>query len=371
MNSIRPFILVLISILALTACDGGEEDQSQIALPAIKGISQVQSDALFSKLKDYPDQTELSLAFIEDSAARYYGFIVRNDSLIATNLENRVFEVGSITKLFTATLLAEMACDSTLSLSDSVSTYLGFMLKDSVAITLLQLANHTSGLPRIPSGLVISSLLHMDNPYKDFNDAAMKEYLQNDVGYTSPPGEEFAYSNLGAGILGAALANNADTLYGVLLSELIFGRYRMSSSTVDRRAATDNLVTPRDKKGKRTSNWDMASLAGAGAVLSTAPDLANFALAQFDRGNRALSLTRKHTFSRDEKNGIGLGWMIKTENPADPIFWHNGATGGYSSCMAIDTLRRSGVIILSNVSASNEYGSNIDALCFELLRTLQ
>jgi len=133
----------------------------------------------------------------------------------------------------------------------------------------------------------------------------------------------------------------------------------------------DKLVKGFDGKGDETANWDLNVLVGAGGILSSAEDLARFANAQFDTNNTELNLTRQPTFTVSDQMQMGLGWhIIKANNGKNEIFWHNGGTGGYTSSMALDTEKKHGIIILSNVSAFHQETGKIDDLCFGLMNTL-
>src|SRR5208283_4407870 len=113
-----------------------------------------------------------------------------------------VFEIGSITKVFTALLLADMAQRGEVALTDPVSKYLPKGVKmpgrNGHAIMLQDLATHTSGLPRLPSNMKPKDFM---NPYADYTPELLYQFLSS---YELPrdPGSKWEYSNLGAGLLG-------------------------------------------------------------------------------------------------------------------------------------------------------------------------
>jgi len=98
--------------------------------------------------------------------------------------------------------------------------------------------------------------------------------------------------------------------------------------------------------------------------------LSKFALAHFDNDDKVLALTRKSTSIVNDNMDTGLGWHILKNEDYNNWFWHNGGTGGYTASMTIDPLTKNGIIILSNVSPFHPKTSNIDQLCFELMKTL-
>ena len=188
-----------------------------------------------------------------------------------------MFEIGSITKVFTATLLANYVNNGTLGLDDHINSYLPFNLHNNIQISFMDLANHTSGLPRIPSNMPVSSFFSNKNPYKDYSENRLEKYLTAKVKVTGQSGS-FAYSNLGLGLLGYTLCKIENKTYNDLLDEKIFSKYGMTNSSAVRSELEDDLVSGLNKNGFKTPNWDFAALESAGAVLSTAEDLSKLSL---------------------------------------------------------------------------------------------
>ena len=171
-------------------------------------------------------------------------------------------------------------------------------------------------------------------------------------------------------MLGYVLATIANASYEDLIQKYIFSKYEMKNSTTDRSTITSKLVDGLDAKGKKTSNWDLNALVGAGGILSSVEDLSKFALAQLDGKNEELELTRKSTFNYSKyQMEIGLAWNIIS--PKEGIQWHthNGGTGGFSSMLILDVQNKNGVIILSNVSSFNENARNVEQVCIGLMRS--
>ena len=152
----------------------------------------------------------------------------------------------------------------------------------SIEITFRQLANHTSGLPRLPSNLNFFSI-DPQNPYKDYDKKKLEEYLSTkmELEYKG----RFEYSNLGVGLLGFVLSEIEETTFEDLLQSRIFSKYQMTSSTTDRTSVRNALVAGLNSKGNVTPNWDLNVLVGAGGILSSVSDLSKFATAQFDNVN--------------------------------------------------------------------------------------
>lgn len=190
-----------------------------------------------------------------------------------------VFEIGSITKVFTAALLAEMAGREEVRLDQPVAELLppGVRIPSyrGRAITLAHLAEHTAALPRLPGNLW-ATVTDQKNPYRDYQVAHLYEYLSGAaIGF--PPGTGVAYSNLGAGLLGHVLSLRAGRPFEDLLAERVLRPLALTDTGItlsDDQAA--RLAPGHTDTGEPTPNWDIPSLAGAGALRSTAAEMLTF-----------------------------------------------------------------------------------------------
>ena len=340
------FILLTISIFSTSFGNGQTSVASDNQDFEKSIITKEQSDLIFKNAKVFPNNTQISFAIIENGVARFYGIKRENDSIIYVENKKNVFEIGSISKVFTSTLLADFVIENKIGLDENINQYLKFSFKDNQKIKFRALANHTSGLPRLPTNLAFT-LVNPTNPYEKYGEKELKEYLSEELELAKPTDNSYNYSNLGAGLLGYTLSKIANKSYQELLQGMIFSKYEM------------------------IPNWDLGVLAGAGAILSSVDDLSKFAIAQFDSKNRELELSITKTSTINENMDIGLGWLIIKKQSGENWIWHNGGTGGYTSSIAIDINNRNGIIILSNVSASSPNMGNIDKLCFRLLETLK
>ena len=335
-----------------------------------QNISDKQANLIFEAASVYPNQTQFSIAIIRNGSINYYGIIRENDTIDTYDNQDRIFEIGSISKVFTSTLLAKLVNEGKFQLDDPVNDFIDLPLYNNVRISFKELANHTSGIPRMPSNFAASSIMDPGNPYKNYTDEKLEEYMTEQLQLNQEPGAKYEYSNVAAGFLGYVLCKIEDTDYQNLVTEKIFTKYGMTRSTTHREDIQDFLVIGLNDRGIEVSNWDLSSLVGAGGILSNVEDLSKFALAQFDITNKELSLTREKTFTINDQMDIGLGWHILKSDSDDMIYWHNGGTGGYRSSMALNINQKNAIIILTNVSAFNSHSQNIDKLCFDLMKTL-
>ena len=367
-SRITKCISVFIGLVFASCSNGQTIAKNGIDVSTIK-IDKGQSELIFANSKSFPNNTQLSIALIKNGNVDFIGIERIADTIKLTENSKSAFEIGSITKVFTATLLSNLVSEQKLKLDDHIQDYLDFKINIKKEITFQELANHTSGLPRLPSNLNLLSV-DRDNPYKDYDKEKLTEYLISEVKLKQDPGIKYEYSNLGAGILGFELAMISNSSYENLLQERIFKKYEMEHTTSKKEGLKSKLVRGLKPNGTKTSNWDFDALAGGGSIISTVEDLSKFALAQFNRQNSELALTHKPTFKVNDNMSIGLGWHILKRKSGVELIWHNGGTGGYTSSMALDLENQHGVIILSNVSAFNRKMGNIDQLCFSLMESL-
>ena len=335
-------------------------------LGTVFGEDEVQQ--VFDQVKVFPNNTQLSMAIINEGKIEYYGVLKAQDMVQTIRNSNSVFEIGSISKVFTATLLADLVEEGKISLDDNIGTYLDTPIKDETPLLFRDLSNHSSGLPRLPSNLDLEKVDPF-NPYKAYNEDALKTYLKNSVALSGKG--NYQYSNLAVGLLGYTLAKIEQTSYEDLLSDRIFSELKMTNSTSRLEKVEGKLVKGLNIEGNEVSNWDLAILAGAGGILSTTEDLGKFMEAQFNKDNKAQALTRVKTLTLNENMDLGLGWHIINTEAGSKWHFHNGATGGYSSIMVTNVDTQNGVIILSNVAPDHPNAKNVETLCFELMEQME
>lgn len=331
-------------------------------------VSRAQSELIFEHSKVFPNQTQLALAIIENGVIKFYGVEKRNDSIITVQNHQNAFEIGSITKVFTATLLANMVLENKIGLEDPINPYFDFKFNKGQEIAFKTLANHTSGLPRMPSNFSFD--ISNQDPFSSYDVDKLEYYLTHKMELSFDEDGKYEYSNLGAGLLGHTLSKIEGEPLKAMFEEMIFSKYDMPNSTIGSENVSVFLVQGQSPKGKPVQNWNLASLSGAGDIISTVEDLSKFVVAQFQEDDKVLALTRTKTHSINDTSSIGLGWHIRKGPSEDNWIWHNGGTGGYTSCMVMDPESNNGVIVLSNVSALGEPMIHIDKLCFGLMGTL-
>jgi D-alanyl-D-alanine-carboxypeptidase/D-alanyl-D-alanine-endopeptidase len=272
-----------------------------------------------------------------------------------------IFEIGSVTKVFTSLLLADMVNRKEVTLDDPAAKYLPENVRmperSGKSITLCDLSTHSSGLPPLPGNLKPEAEYTMDDLYQFLSGYTL----------TRDPGSEYEYSNLGAGLLGHLLACRAGTDYEGLIRSRIARPLSMPdtgitlSSSMNQRMATGHnaMLAP-------VTNSDLPTpLAGAGALRSSANDMLTFLEAFLGYKESPLAPAKKAMLEVRRPAGqamIGLGWIITSAHGRE-IVGHNGATGGFRSVVGYARQERIGVVVLSNASTA----TGIDDIGFHLL----
>ncbi len=265
-----------------------------------------------------------------------------------------VGQIGSITKVLTALLLAEMAARGEVAFDDPVTKHLppALTLRErGRPITLLDLATYTSGLPNMP-GNMPPRWWEKPNPYADYTEAKLAEFL---AGYEPEyaPGTQYRYANLGFGLLGIALAHRAGRSYEDLLVERVCDPLGLDHT---RMTLTDDmrrhLAQGHNQDLSPTPLWDMVTLPGGGGMRSSVADMAQFLKFAIGREQTPASAafarlleTRRPTPVAGTE--VGLGWFISS-NPSDEIVWKSGLGGGFSSYLGFSTRSGRGAFVLSN-----------------------
>lgn len=306
------------------------------------------------------------LIYGDKNSIYYYGETAQGNGKLPD--ANSIFEIGSISKTFTATLLAYFVNEGKIKLNDPITKY----LPDSVAknmvlktVSVQMLSNHTSGLPSIPDNFETGNYNPL-NPYQHYTREMLFSYLKN-CKLKTKPGEVYAYSNLAAGLLGVILERISGKSYNDLVKAVICKPLKMES--------TSELLSPQEKThfvkvynedGNETPAWDFDALQACGSLRSTLNDLLKYAEANLkpaqNQVGKAIQLTHQITFSKNQK--LGLGWHIIKVDDIE-YYFHNGGTGGSRSFLAFNPEKKVAVVILSNCAES------VDPLGVNLIKLLQ
>ncbi len=294
--------------------------------------------------------------------AKAFGVTNRQTKEPAT--PDTLYQIGSVTKTFTATLLAALRDDGLVELDDPVTRYLppGQAFPRAAGgpeITLRHLATHTAGLPPNPVNRV-----NVDPPG---GPGVMRAYSINEL-YEGlertelmRPTGQYGYSNLGFGLLGHALERAAKTPYAQLLEQRVLEPLGMHDTTVGIAPATNARFAtpywPSLEPMVARDPWIFGEISGFGGLTSTVPDLARFLALQFRadeavakpiRGASIRELWTPQPVKRDGDTAVGLGWQIGEFGGIGRWVHHGGEVDGFSSFVAFKPEQKTGVIVLTN-----------------------
>lgn len=263
-----------------------------------------------------------------------------------------VFEIGSITKVFTGIMLSDMVARGEVSLSDPVSDHLpsGVTMpsRGGREITLLDLATHHSGLPRLPSNM---SPADETNPYADYTVEDLYAFLSSHE-LRRDVGAQYEYSNLAVGLLGVVLARVGERSYEDIVCERILEPLGMNMTGITLEGdMLDWMAEGHSQQGDVVPLWDLQAIAGAGALRSNAEDMLTFLAAntgppetQLERSMRGSHEVRE---SISAQMDIGLNWHVRHVGD-ERIVWHNGGTAGFRTFVGFDPDKGVGAVVLTN-----------------------
>lgn len=255
----------------------------------------------------------------------------------------------------------------------TLDTRITKFLPDSVAanpyiklITLKQLANHTSGLPRMPDN-IDATITNLRQPYENYDVPHLLAYLKS-YKATRGVGVKYEYSNLGAGLLGVILEKIYHKPYAELVKLYITQPLLLRETKIDLTATdTKRLAQGYDMANNPAALWIQNATQAAGAIKSTAFDLLQYGKKQFQLLNNPLlpilKLTHQPTFD-DGINRVGLGWHYLKDDK-DPVIQHTGGTGGYRTAICVNLKRNMVVVLLTNNATTG------DSLGLELMAALE
>jgi len=280
-----------------------------------------------------------------------YGNLAKNDPRPVD--ADTIFEIGSISKVFTSLLLADMVNRNEVALDDPAAKYLPENVRmperNGKPITLLDLSTHRSGLPRVPDNM---KLKDMHNPYADYRVNDLYQFLSS---YELPrdPGSEFEYSNLGGGLLGHILAHRSGTDYDTLVRVRITEPLGMPDTGITLTSSMkQRMADGHNARLIPVANWDFPTLAGAGGLRSSANDMLTFLKAFLGYKESPLAPAMNAMLEVRRPLGqstIGLGWIFMSTHDRE-IAAHDGGTGGFCSFVGCDPKERLGLVVLSNAS---------------------
>jgi CubicO group peptidase (beta-lactamase class C family) len=345
--------LILATGLLLLGCDpfgnesaGQSDPKEATSLVQERFEEQPAGTGVVVGIVDGPDQRTLARG-----VTRADGDSVNGDT---------VFEIGSITKTFTALALADRVEQGAVRLGAPVSAFppdsVDVPGQEGTSITLEHLVTHTAGLPRLPPNQdEPSDWEDPDDPYAAYSVPELYRGLEQTT-LLHAPGTAFQYSNFGAGLLGHVLARRSDTTYRALIRNRISARLGMEDTWADLpEGPKQRFATGHRPDGSTAPYWHFReSMAGAGALRSSARDMMTYLEAQLGQAGapsplrRAIERSHTTLHDREGEKAVAYGWLVSNQD-GHTVFAHNGGTGGFRSFIGFNPEQNVGVVVLSNV----------------------
>ncbi|MHA2296096.1 MAG: serine hydrolase domain-containing protein [Candidatus Hodarchaeales archaeon] len=356
-------------------------------------------DNIVNSMFKQPGNLGLIVGVVKQGQSSVFSYGKMIDSLEEPPRGDTLFEIGSVTKVFTTALLSILVSEGLINLNDSVRDLMPRLSNLPREITLARLATHTAGFPKMPSNIIWTMLRNRSNPYAKYPTTKLFEFLSK---YKSKRQltEDIQYSNLSVALLGHVLAETLSTSYEQAIINRICDKLDMPDTRITLSSEQEErLSSPHSRKGKPSSNWDIPAFAGAGALRSSVNDLLKFLSAHLGKPGSALTdalqlshekrpgsfsppgrpsrlflrISRKKKYWKEPYHqGIALGWMMgHLGAEGSSVYWHHGAMGGYMAFTGFVKNTDTGVAVLINRGPFFSEGlsniSMIDEIGFKVL----
>ncbi|MEQ9563909.1 MAG: serine hydrolase [Woeseiaceae bacterium] len=261
-----------------------------------------------------------------------------------------LFEIGSVSKVFTALLAQSQVEAGRLSWDSTIGECIDdidFASEEVSNIRLRELASHTSGLPRIPDNMQLEDPL---DPYAGYE----REDLFAFLAAFAPDSlvKQYDYSNLGAGLLGVVAADAAGLSFSEAMQRDVFQPMRLNDSWISVPDSARQRLAAGFSQGADMPNWSgFDALAGAGVIVSSVNDLLDFIEQNLGTSGFSDELAAIRVPQGDGETA--LGWHIR-EHGGARVYWHNGGTGGYASVLLMNMKEKTGVVLLTTSTAYDD-----------------
>ncbi len=275
------------------------------------------------------------------------------------------FEIGSITKTFTAYVLTAVLMENNISETGPVINYLPDSVRQNQhlsSISFLSLMNHTSGLPRLPDNL---KMVNIRQPYETYGANELYTYLKS---CTPKPDGKSIYSNLGAGLAGVLAERISGKSFVTLADQYILQPFKMGNPA---KALTQHKSQGYFAANDKTPYWNMNILAPAGGLTSTGNDmltyLENMCFPKTGKSKAIINKLTAQTVAITPRVAVGLGWHIINDKDQPPVYWHNGGTYGFSTFAAFVKDKSKAVIVVINQFNKNGAGDGLGIVIIKKL----
>ena len=353
--------------------------QKKIEEQKIFKITDKLKETIQSLVNNNKTNAAIVVGLVDPNGTQFYGYGNMSNANPITVDKDTIFAIGSITKVFTTILLADMVNSGLVNLDDPIEKYFPPSVKaptyNGQKITLENLATHTSGLPEFPGSHCVSNFNGTDDEDslqarlffiecdKNYTFDQLYQDLSNTT-LTSEPGSKFEYSTFGISLLGHILALKSGISYDRLLEERILNVLGMNSTSIVLSDAQKSRLAIGHLNGQELPFWNTSRpIAPAGGLHSSVADMLKFASANLGLIDTKINIAMKesHIIIHDSRLGkafsnnytayVSLGWIIATDFGIQ-IVEHNGETAdGYNSFIALNTSKERGIVIIASASS--------------------
>lgn len=325
---------------------------------ALKSPIDILVDSVMQKAMFHSKAVGTSVAVLKEGKTYFYNYgeMKRGSKNLPT--KTSLYEIGSITKTFTGTLLAKAVFEGKLRLEDPISKYLPKdvpeLKRDGEPVRLVHLANHTSGLPQLPDDLIKND--DITNPYATYTKEQLFNFLKR-AKVSTTPGSKHAYNNLAVSLIGIILEDIYKTSFENMVQKFVATPAQMEN-TKQHLLPTDGVLKMQgyDASGKENSQWDFMAFTAAGSLRSSTKDLIEYAKynlipsALSEKEKKILALAQTTTYN-SEGVELGLNWFKQNWGRGE-VLMHGGATNTFVSILGINKKSGTAIVILANTVSS-------------------
>ena len=352
-------IKIILLLLLSSFYSIGQEKADFGTLPSNNPMKTALDSVVHASAADFFSKTDVPgvvLSVYQNGNVHFYtyGFADKKNQQPFT--DSTLLEIGSITKTFTAEIILILQEKGMLNIDQPLAAFFPEATAENPSlqqISLRQILNHTAGLPRLPANLAKVKNYSYLQPYEHYSKDnlvdCLKKLKPDTIG-------KYDYSNMGFGILGTIAEMKTGKSLNELMKEYIFTPLDMRQSSL-----SDSSELPRATgymTGKPAPYWKFESLAGAGAIKSTASDMTRYLVACLGKSsntdfNSAIELATKTSLQISNSLSIGMAWHVMTSRTPN-IFWHNGGTYGFSTFIAFEPTSQTAIFAATNSFNANK-----------------
>lgn len=360
-------LLIVVLIFVLVSCKTRQQNtfiESNPNKTAIDSFINGKADSIFKK----ENLTSIFIGLMDGTNPKYYNFGFANPAKKIGFNSQTIVEIGSITKTFTAYVLLKVLQEKNISDRSSIIAYLPDSVQRNKAlkpITFLHLLNHTSGLPRIPDNMAITTTNQLQ-PYEKYGEANLYSYLKTSK---PKPTEQSNYSNLGMGLAGLLATNISGLSYEELLQQYIIKPFSLQLVEPLTAISVKNKAIGFMEK-EAVPFWNMNVLTPAGGIKCNAATMLTYlqsvSMPLAENKNLVDSLTIA-TVPINEAINVCRAWHTLERKNKPTIYWHNGGTYGFSTFAAFIRGTNKAVFVVINEFDKN---NSSDALGMAIMNKL-